>query len=88
MFEECVATPTSPSCPGPNPNQVQVVEKLLAANDYGFMLCMPETGQTAEVIRGLMRARKTVLVASYTHSAVDTILWKVVGAPTGLLVDQ
>ena len=32
----------------------------------------------AEVIRRLVRAGKSVLVASYTHSAVDTILEKIV----------
>ncbi|KAH8109923.1 Dna2-domain-containing protein [Phellopilus nigrolimitatus] len=40
---------------------------------------MPGTGKTttvAEIIRVLVRSGKTVLLTSYTHSAVDTILLK------------
>ena len=87
VFEEGVATPSvSSSCTGLNPNQVQAIEKVLGAKDYALVLGMPGTGKTTvvvEVIRRLVRAGKTVLVASYTHSAVDTILGKVVGGWEG-----
>ena len=91
VFEEGVVAPTltpsaSSSGTGLNPNQVQAIEKVLAAKDYALILGMPGTGKTtvvAEMIRRLVGAGKTVLVASYTHSAVDTILEKVVGGWEG-----
>lgn len=39
----------------------------------------PGTGKTstiAEIIKELVKRKKTVLLTSYTHSAVDTILLK------------
>jgi DNA replication ATP-dependent helicase Dna2 len=62
-----------------NPNQLQAVEKVLSAKDYALILGMPGTGKTttiAEIIKILVQRGNSVLFASYTHSAVDTILLK------------
>lgn len=64
-----------------NANQQQALLHILRAEDYALVLGMPGTGKTttvAELIRVLVRAGKTVLLTSYTHSAVDTILRKLV----------
>ncbi|KAF8965377.1 AAA domain-containing protein [Flammula alnicola] len=65
-----------------NPSQLSAMEKVLSAQDYALILGMPGTGKTtviAALIRELVRRGKTVLLSSYTHSAVDTILMKLVG---------
>ena len=62
-----------------NENQRQAMRRVLAAKDYTIMLGMPGTGKTttiAEIIKELVKRGKTVLLSSYTHSAVDTILTK------------
>lgn len=64
-----------------NADQVAAVERVMSARDYALILGMPGTGKTtttAEIIRALARAGKTVLLTSYTHSAVDNILMKLV----------
>ena len=62
-----------------NPSQLNAISHVLSAKDYAIILGMPGTGKTtviAELVRTLVSRGKTVLVASYTHSAVDTILMK------------
>ncbi|KAF5357379.1 hypothetical protein D9758_005868 [Tetrapyrgos nigripes] len=62
-----------------NVNQKQAVDKILRADDYALILGMPGTGKTTvivAVIKALVEMGKTVLLTSYTHSAVDTILLK------------
>jgi DNA replication ATP-dependent helicase Dna2 len=62
-----------------NPNQLAAMELVLRAQDYALVLGMPGTGKTtmvAELIKELVRRGKSVLLTSYTHSAVDTILLK------------
>lgn len=62
-----------------NPGQVTAMTSVLSANDYALILGMPGTGKTtviAALIRTLVAMGKTVLLTSYTHSAVDTILLK------------
>lgn len=74
--------PTSASTTPLNTNQLQALTHILRAQDYALVLGMPGTGKTttvAEVIRVLVGLGKTVLLTSYTHSAVDTILRKLVG---------
>ena len=73
---------TQPS-PGPttvlNSSQLNAISHVLSAEDYALILGMPGTGKTtviAELVRTLVSRGNTVLVASYTHSAVDTILMK------------
>ncbi|CAL1710756.1 unnamed protein product [Somion occarium] len=62
-----------------NTNQQLAIRKVLSAQDYALVLGMPGTGKTtviAALIRVLVAMGKTVLLTSYTHSAVDTILRK------------
>ncbi|KAJ1814693.1 DNA replication endonuclease-helicase Dna2, partial [Coemansia sp. RSA 2598] len=62
-----------------NTGQVAVLRKVLAANDYALVMGMPGTGKTttiAELVGVLVSQRKSVLIASYTHVAVDNILLK------------
>lgn len=71
-----------------NVNQKDAVRKVLSALDYAIVLGMPGTGKTstvAEIINVLVARRKTVLLASYTHSAVDTILLKLTHAEYPIL---
>jgi len=71
-----------------NGDQRLALEKVLAARDYALILGMPGTGKTttiAEVIRALARAGKSVLLTSYTHSAVDNILLKIKGEGLNIL---
>lgn len=63
-----------------NQDQVQAFEKVFSAEDYCLILGMPGTGKTtviAELIKMLVKSRKSVLLTSYTNSAVDNILLKV-----------
>ncbi len=49
------------------------------AEDYALILGMPGTGKTftiAQIIKALLRRGDSVLLASYTHSAVDNVLSK------------
>ena len=65
-----------------NPCQLAAMEMVLSAQDYALVLGMPGTGKTtvvAALIRELVGRGKTVLLTSYTHSAVDTILMKLAG---------
>ncbi|SCU90102.1 LAMI_0E00628g1_1 [Lachancea mirantina] len=62
-----------------NQDQIQAIKLALEAQDYALILGMPGTGKTtviAEIIRQLVSMGKTVLLTSYTHSAVDNILLK------------
>ncbi|TFK37115.1 DNA replication factor Dna2-domain-containing protein [Crucibulum laeve] len=71
-----------------NVSQQAAVAKVLAAEDYALILGMPGTGKTtviAALIKALVEQGKTVLLSSYTHSAVDTILLKLDDADFGIL---
>lgn len=62
-----------------NEDQRIAIERVLSARDYALILGMPGTGKTtttAEIIRALVRTGKSVLLTSYTHSAVDNIVLK------------
>ena len=68
-----------PSRTSMNPDQTHVIEKILTAEHYALVLGMPGTGKTttiAQIIRALVAKGRSVLLASYTHSAVDNILLK------------
>ena len=74
---------TAPASSHLNKDQRAAVRKVLHAEDYALVLGMPGTGKTtviAAVITQLVEAGKTVLLSSYTHSAVDNILMKLNGA--------
>lgn len=62
-----------------NADQEAAVAKVMAAQDYALVLGMPGTGKTttiSHIIRSLVLRKKSVLLASYTHTAVDNILLK------------
>lgn len=62
-----------------NIDQRRAIEKVMSAQDYALVLGMPGTGKTttiAHIIRALVSQRKSVLLTSYTHTAVDNILLK------------
>jgi DNA replication ATP-dependent helicase Dna2 len=71
-----------------NVDQRQAMRKVLTAKDYALVLGMPGTGKTttiAEIIVALVNRGKSVLLTSYTHSAVDTILMKLVNTEHKML---
>jgi DNA replication ATP-dependent helicase Dna2 len=73
---------------GMNPSQLAAMQRALSARDYALILGMPGTGKTtvvAALIRAIVAMGKTVLLTSYTHSAVDTILLKLQDAEFGIL---
>ncbi|KAL8715291.1 MAG: hypothetical protein Q9220_001249, partial [cf. Caloplaca sp. 1 TL-2023] len=63
-----------------NIDQRNAIEKVMTAKDYALVLGMPGTGKTttiAHIIRALTARGKSVLLTSYTHTAVDNILLKI-----------
>ncbi|CDR40478.1 CYFA0S05e00980g1_1 [Cyberlindnera fabianii] len=71
-----------------NGDQIKAFDKVLSANDFSLLLGMPGTGKTtviAQLIRFLVKNNKTVLLTSYTHSAVDNILMKIKGEGIDIL---
>lgn len=63
-----------------NEDQRSAVTKVLAAHDYALILGMPGTGKTttiAHIIRALLAEGKSILLTSFTHTAVDNILLKI-----------
>jgi DNA replication ATP-dependent helicase Dna2 len=63
-----------------NVDQVHAINKVMSAKDYALVLGMPGTGKTttiAHIIRALVSQGKSVLLTSYTHTAVDNILLKI-----------
>jgi len=62
-----------------NADQKRAISKVMSAQDYALVLGMPGTGKTttiAHIIRALVSQGKSVLLTSYTHTAVDNILLK------------
>ncbi|GMF13938.1 unnamed protein product [Phytophthora lilii] len=62
-----------------NIDQQRAVHRVLSSLDYALVLGMPGTGKTATIaftVRVLMFLGFSVLVTSYTHSAVDNLLLK------------
>ena len=58
-----------------NVDQKAAVQKVMAAEDYALVLGMPGTGKTttiSQIIKCLVEMNKTILLASYTHSARGT----------------
>lgn len=63
-----------------NDDQRQAIQTVMGAQDYALVLGMPGTGKTttiAHIIRALVSQGKSVLLTSYTHTAVDNILLKI-----------
>jgi DNA replication ATP-dependent helicase Dna2 len=71
-----------------NVDQRNAIRKVMSAKDYALVLGMPGTGKTtttAHIIRALASQGKSILLASYTHSAVDNILLKIRNDGIGIL---
>ncbi|KAJ1927120.1 DNA replication endonuclease-helicase Dna2 [Tieghemiomyces parasiticus] len=63
-----------------NVDQREAVAKVLNAQDYTLILGMPGTGKTSTIaflVNVLVACGQSVLLTSYTHTAVDNILLKV-----------
>lgn len=61
--------------------QQRAVLKAIAANEYFLIKGMPGTGKTATLvalIQLLLELKKSVLITSHTHSAVDTVCLKLI----------
>lgn len=70
-----------------NADQRRAIEKVMSAKDYALVLGMPGTGKTttiAHIIRALAALGKSILLTSYTHTAVDNILIKIRDAGIGV----
>ncbi|XVF41374.1 hypothetical protein PTKIN_Ptkin01aG0275400 [Pterospermum kingtungense] len=62
-----------------NDDQRRAILKILAAKDYALILGMPGTGKTSTMvhaIKALLIRGASVLLTSYTNSAVDNLLIK------------
>ena len=71
-----------------NVDQRAAIEKVMSAKDYALVLGMPGTGKTttiAHIIRALASRGKSILLTSYTHTAVDNILLKIRKDNLGIL---
>ena len=71
-----------------NVDQRRAIDKVMSAKDYALVLGMPGTGKTttiAHIIRALVAQGKSVLLTSYTHTAVDNILLKIRDNKIGIL---
>ena len=69
-----------------NPDQQKAARRVLTACDYAIIQGLPGTGKTstiAFVVRLLVAHGKRVLITSYTHSAVDNVLLKLVNSGLG-----
>ena len=61
---------------------------MLSVEDYALVLGLPGTGKTSTIataIKALLDVGKSVLVTSYTNSAVDNILVKLVALEVPVL---
>ena len=80
--------PKSGSQASLNVDQRNAIERVMTAKDYALVLGMPGTGKTttiAHIIRALAAQGKSILLTSYTHTAVDNILLKIRNDGIGIL---
>ncbi|MEQ2264568.1 hypothetical protein XENORESO_012835 [Xenotaenia resolanae] len=73
---------------GLNKPQKQAMKKVLLSKDYTLIVGMPGTGKTTSIctlVRILHTCGFSVLLTSYTHSAVDNILLKLKHFRVGFL---
>ncbi|CAI5701481.1 unnamed protein product [Peronospora effusa] len=71
-----------------NIDQQRAVQRVLSSLDYALVLGMPGTGKTATIaftVRVLLFLGFSVLVTSYTHSAVDNLLLKLLACKVPML---
>lgn len=67
------------SATGLNDDQRRAIFKILSARDYALVLGMPGTGKTSTIVhavKALLTRGASILLTSYTNSAVDNILLK------------
>nr|POE47340.1 dna replication atp-dependent helicase/nuclease dna2 [Quercus suber] len=63
-----------------NEDQRKAIDKVMGAKDYALILGMPGTGKTttiAHIIHALLAENQTIMLTSFTHTAVDNILLKI-----------
>lgn len=68
---------------GLNGNQRTAILKALTANEYLLLKGLPGTGKTqtvAALIRLLVMMKKSILITSHTHSAVDNVLLRLMNS--------
>lgn len=83
-----INAPKSASQASLNVDQRNAIERVMTAKDYALVLGMPGTGKTttiAHIIRALAAQGKSILLTSYTHTAVDNILLKIRNDGIGIL---
>lgn len=64
-----------------NSDQTSAFDIVSKMDDYALILGMPGTGKTtviSHIIKSMLENDKTVLITSYTHSAVDNICEKLI----------
>lgn len=64
-----------------NKGQQEAIQSVLAAQDYSLLQGLPGTGKSSTIalaIRILIARGQSVLLTSYTHSAVDNLLFKLI----------
>lgn len=64
-----------------NEDQCEAVKKCLSSDKYSLIRGMPGTGKTqviTELLKCLIMNKKRVLITSFTHSAVDNIILKLI----------
>ncbi|KAJ1272512.1 hypothetical protein BS78_06G207100 [Paspalum vaginatum] len=67
------------SLPNLNNDQQRSLHKILGAKDYALILGMPGTGKTytmVHAVKSLLIRGESILLTSYTNSAIDTLLMK------------
>ncbi|KAK3141673.1 hypothetical protein QOZ80_4BG0336940 [Eleusine coracana subsp. coracana] len=67
------------SLPSLNNDQQRSLHKILGAKDYALILGMPGTGKTytmVHAVKSLLIRGESILLTSYTNSAIDTLLMK------------
>ncbi|XP_066344355.1 DNA replication ATP-dependent helicase/nuclease JHS1-like [Miscanthus floridulus] len=79
LFSQDPALSYIRSLPNLNNDQQRSLHKILGAKDYALILGMPGTGKTytmVHAVKSLLIRGESILLTSYTNSAIDTLLMK------------
>lgn len=79
LFSQDPALSYIRSLPNLNNDQQRSLHKILGAKDYSLILGMPGTGKTytmVHAVKSLLIRGESILLTSYTNSAIDTLLMK------------